>query len=316
MRQSNSSAPNFFAVGSVKAASTALNQYLRSHPQIYMSPLKEPHFFSKDVDPRRFSREHRNAITTDYKAYLKTDMKEEMHFAYVRDWDDYLDLFRYANGQVVVGESSNSYLYSKVAAEEIRRAIPHAKITMVLRNPVERAFSHWVMDQSIGYARGPFMQEIEADLADPDPIWGSSRLYVWLGMYSAQVERYLRVFPENQIKILLANDLRDRRRETIRELYAFLGVDYDFVPPLETVNEAQIARWRGLNRLMHQSGIKLLISRYVPGPIKSMAQKRYYRTEGLPKLTTPERARLLEIFSQDILKLQTLIGRDLSGWLQ
>lgn len=308
--------PNFFAVGSVKAASTALNQYLRSHPQIYMSPLKEPHYFAKDIDPRRFSREHRNAITTDYKAYLKTDMKEEMHFAYVREWHDYLELFRGVNGEIVIGESSNSYLYSKVAAREIRLAVPQARITMVLRNPVERAFSHWVMDQSIGYSRGPFIREIEADLADPDPIWGRSRLYVWLGMYSAQVERYLRTFPADQVKILLAEDLRHWRRETMRELYSFLGVDPDFVPPLDSVNESKIARVRWLNRLMHQTGIKLLISRYLPGPLKEAAQKHYYRSQNLPRMTAQERARLLEIFHDDILQLQALIGRDLSAWLQ
>ena len=167
--------PNFFVVGAGKAGTTSLYNYLKAHPQIYMSPIKEPHHFATDIDVTAFSEDYRKTCLQDVSGYVRGDMTEPVHVAHVTGRDDYLRLFRHAVDEVAIGEISNSYLVSKRAAVEIRAAVPHARIIMVLRDPVARAYSQYLMDLRIGYVRRSFMEEFETDVARPDASWGNVR---------------------------------------------------------------------------------------------------------------------------------------------
>src|SRR3712207_4104321 len=107
--------PNFLVIGAMKSGTTALYYYLEQHPEIYMSPVKEPNFFSQE-----------NAADT------------------VTHIGTYEQLFKGASGKKAIGEASHSYLYEPRAAAEIRRYVPKVKLIAILRNPIDRAYSHFL----------------------------------------------------------------------------------------------------------------------------------------------------------------------------
>lgn len=118
--------PNFFIVGAAKSGTTSLYHYLKQHPEIYMSPVKEPKYFLASIN--KFPHNGPGDIEVDKKI--------------IRTWDEYLKLFSNASVEKCIGEASCGYLYyCELVAPSIKRISPEAKIIIVLRNPVERAFS-------------------------------------------------------------------------------------------------------------------------------------------------------------------------------
>lgn len=148
--------PNFFIVGSAKSGTTSIYNYLKQHPDIFMSPIKETHYFSTDIDSSKFRPDYAANLNINIDSWLDGDQKKEIFHAFVKDWDKYLKLFKNSGNQKAIGEVTNSYLYSKEAAKNIRSKFPEGKIIMILRNPVERAFSHFLMDLKSGLETGSF----------------------------------------------------------------------------------------------------------------------------------------------------------------
>jgi len=138
--------PSFFVVGAAKAGTSSLYFYLKQHPEIYMSPIKETFYFCTDIREKNFKTPFKIKNNWDIHSYLNQSKLEEKHLAYIEEWEDYIQLFREANNENAIGEVCNGYLYSKVTAGNIISKIPNGKIIMILRNPIERAFSHFLMD--------------------------------------------------------------------------------------------------------------------------------------------------------------------------
>ena len=152
--------PNFFVVGAPKAGTTSLYHYLRQHPDIYMSPIKEPRFFSLEARPMNFEPSYQmRAIrqAEEVHEYLQGPMVGKCPSGIVYEWPDYLRLFAAATTERAVGEASASYLWSKTAASAIASRIPRARILMVLRSPAERAFSQYMNAVSDGLTLIPII---------------------------------------------------------------------------------------------------------------------------------------------------------------
>src|SRR5882762_10194104 len=138
--------PNFFIVGAMKAGTTSLYHYLDQHPQVYMSPIKEPCYFSSETRPENMGPEFQEQALRgirDTREDIRGPMREKRLAGLVVDWEDYVSLFRDVKGEIAIGEASIRYLWSKMAPENIRSRITAAKIIMVLRNPADRAFSEY-----------------------------------------------------------------------------------------------------------------------------------------------------------------------------
>src|SRR2546430_3395564 len=159
--------PNFFLVGAAKSGTTSLYAALGAHPQIFLSRLREPHFFSTFEVARQTARLH----------------------GIVRDEGRYLELFRDAASEPVVGEGSTSYLWDAAAPERIAHSAPGAKIVAILRDPVVRAYSHYLNDVREGIESRAFVDAVAAELEHPDSArWPSA--YVGFGRYGEQLLRY------------------------------------------------------------------------------------------------------------------------------
>jgi hypothetical protein len=170
--------PNFFVVGAPKAGTTSVWRYLDQHPDVFMSPIKEPAFFSpemvkvSDGTSARQARERR-----DIQAFLDGPMTERRHEGFVVEWETYCRLFRDARAERAIGEGTVSYLGSLAAPEAIRQRIPDARIVMILRDPAERLFSHYkaaraMQRTSLGYAAWADEQR-RLDASRSGVPWGS-----------------------------------------------------------------------------------------------------------------------------------------------
>jgi len=307
--------PNFFLVGAAKAGTTSLYHYLRSHPQIYASPIKEPCFFATDIELAKFSPDYRHDYLPNAHEYIWGEMSHPVHSAYITKFEDYAGLFRKVRNEKAIGEASVAYLGSQRAAYEIKARIPDAKIVIILRDPAERAFSHYLMDRQLGVVLRSFTDELREDLKKPVKGWGRTRMYIEHGLYFEQVKRFLEVFGSERVRIYFSKDLREQRSALLQDLYSFLEVTPEPLPAGDAnLNRSRAPRFPRFNYWMHRSGWKRPSSIATIRRLRSRIAPMLYIPA--PKLSETDRAMLIEFFADDIRKLQDLLDCDLSEWLR
>lgn len=307
-------APNFFIVGAPRAGTTSLYHYLDQHPAIYMSPIKEPSFFSPEVvelTPR--AKDIFAADAAAVQAYLDGPMTEKRDRGFVLEWAQYLKLFKHATNETAVGEASVAYLGSYGAPWAIRARIPDARIVMMLRDPVDRLYSHFVALRAVGEADRPFVEwaagEVPADAArrtrsGPD----------WPGRYALHLRRYLDAFRHDQVRVSLYEDYVHDPRTVVKNLLTFLRVDPEYPIDLRRRhNVTLVPRWPALHHRALRSARQAIRS-VVPAAVSARA-RTWYLTPLSRGPTAGERAQVREMLEADIRALETLIDRDLSGWL-
>ena len=311
--------PTFLVVGAAKCGSTSLYHYLRQHPEVYMSPLKEPNHFSTDIDPANFSEEyklHEKSKNLDLQKYLNSNLSTEEWEAYIHDRKDYLKLFRFAKGRKAIGEISNSYLFSKTAAENIHREFPDMKIVMILRQPAERAYSHYLANLRDGKTVLHFREEVEKDDAKPLHGWGISHGYYEFGLYYEQVKRYLEIFPPAQIKIIFSEQLKSDNREVMTDLFRFIGVETVVaINYKEKFNEARVPRNAHLIKFLTDTGLKRKIFRTLPEKIQGRVKASFFSKDPVPVMSTEDRGWMNSRYRADIVKLSQLLQKNLDHWL-
>ncbi len=313
----SSNFPNFFIVGAAKAGTTSVYNYLLGHPQVYLSPIKEPHHFSTDINLEYLRDSDKKKLSAQaIDKFIESDMNDILHRAYITDRKQYLALFRFANNAKAIGEASVSYLYSKTAAEEIFAFNPSAKIIIVLRNPSKRAWSHYLMDLRIGNTHLSFKNALEEDRKHPYKTWGAASLYIELGFYYEQVKRYLDIFPNENVHIILQEDLKKDSQEIIKNIYSFLNIDENFQPNLSSKhNSANIPRNKILNKIMGLGVLRVHVRKLLKrSPLKLKLKKLIYIK---PEISTEDNdviQSLNKLYMEDIHKLEELINRDLSTW--
>ena len=295
--------PTFFIVGAAKSGTTALAAFLDQHPDVYLSRPKEPAYFVPD-DVRR----HAGPGDAARVPYTATDGAA------------YRALFA-GRSERALGEATTSYLALPGCAEAIRSRVPHARILAVLRDPVERAHSAFVHLRREGREPGDDLREAvrrepERVAAGYEPLWH----YVGAGRYAEQLERYLAVFPAEQVHVLLHDDLLADPVATVRRCYAHLGVDDGFAPRTdERFNAGGAPRSRRVMRLLHEppAPVRRVARRIVPSQrLRTRTFLSLYRAN----LAAPEtldaalRRELLPRFHDDLERLEVLLGRDLDAW--
>ena len=221
--------PNFFIVGAAKCGTTAWYEYLRQHPDIYFPDVKEPHFFSTDMEGYR----------------------------QVTSASEYRSLFASAGSHKVIGEASVMYLYSTVAAEAIHAFNPDAKILILLRE----------QEDYLPALHHQYLYNFRESIEDFEQVWRLSenrppetipktcrepRLldYAAVGRFDEQVERYLAVFPPGQVRVVYFRDWTSDPRKTYLSLLDFLGLDDDGKTDFPRINEAKAHRFKWLARMI------------------------------------------------------------------
>lgn len=312
--------PNFFIVGAPKAGTTSLYHYLDQHPAVFMSPIKEPNYFASELRPERFCDELRPRIESEMRAlelYLQGDLREKRFGGLVCEWEDYVQLFRNAREETAIGEATPCYLWSATAARNIAARIPHARIIINLRDPSDRAYSQYLNMVSEGTTRRSFREQIRANLECVDKRFGPHWPLLEFGFYHEQVQRYLQAFPRQQIHISLYEDLQRAPQRLLADLCAFLEVESERVPLdlSQRHHVPQLARLHRLNHLLKRSGLWPYLRRLAPRPLGPRLRALLVRPRSDLRMEPADREFLVAHYREDILRLQTLLDRDLSAWL-
>jgi hypothetical protein len=311
--------PNFFIVGAPKAGTDDLYYQLDQHPQIYMSPLKEPCFFSSEVRPERFCKELQEAAKANaasLRSYLDSGALSKRFGGMVSSFDDYQRLFRDVTGEVAVGEASVCYLWSASAAASISSLIPAARIIIVLMDPAERAFRQYLKSFADDNVRHPFSTHLENAFRSREDQISVYHPFLAFGNYAEQVRRYMNHFPREQIHLSLYEDVAHDGEAWFRSILDFLGVDSGFRHgPIEVPSAPSFTSLSLPGGYTAKGKLPASLSKLIPKPVK-VPLKKLLRHAGMPSLLPEDRAVLIHYYRDNILKLEELIGRDLSAWLR
>ncbi len=293
-----SPAPDFFVIGAYRSGTTSLYRYLRQHPDVFLPLEKEPNFYAVDDNPDASAVLRSRALTTR---------------------DDYDRFYADAAPHQVRGDISPEYLRNPAAAPRIHRDHPDTRLVAILRNPVERAWSDFLLHRRDG--NEPLESFTDA-LAEQDArqSGGDHRAghYIDSGMYHEQLERYLELFDRDQLLVLLYDDLSADRQGVMRRIFEHVGVDADF----ETVEEDAInasgvptnpaVAWA----LRSRAKLRPYVSRSVLERARPMWDRFLSRNLAKPELSDADRRHLVDIYRDDVKALGSLLGRDLSDWLE
>lgn len=315
---SNSRLPNCFFVGAPKAGTTSLYYYLDQHPQIYMSPIKEPNFFAAEIRAENFEADLRPGAARDARSlhrFLSGPMRQKRFGAIVTNWEDYMRLFANAGEEPILGEASVCYLWSPSAAERIAQKIPDAKILVMLRNPAERAFSDYLQGLGNGYIRWSLREHIQRNLNHRSGQFCVHYPFMELGLYSAQLSRYLERFGRN-VWVGFYEDFKNRPVEVFQEICRFLDVDPKFTPDMAGRHlENQIPRIAGVAWLK-RVGLWKAAARVTPVNLRPLIRRMLVRKPGAIRMDAADRNYLLDFYHDDIHNLARLLGRNLDTWFQ
>jgi len=295
--------PNFFIIGAAKSGTSSLYKYLDQHPQIYMSPVKEPHYFSYR-EKYLFSKG-------------PNDLKR-MEGA-TSDLNSYLLLFKHAANEKCIGEASTTYLDSLDAPHAIKSFVPQAKIIVILRNPVDRAYASFMHLRRDGVENySDFGKALEAEEIRIMNQWSILWHYKSRQFTYEKLARYYSIFPKAQIKVYEYERWKQNNGIILRDIWSFLEVDQ-----IVSINVSIKYNVGGTPRseLIHnflskKSSCKEIFKLLIPYPYRILLRKRIFKLNLIkPMLSRELRSKLLNAYREDIEKLQELTQLDLSLWL-
>ena len=301
--KSNKKLPNFLIVGAAKSGTTSLYYYLKEHPEICISKnIKETFFFTgkdfKDV----------NKESCNYGRYAVTSLER------------YKLLFNHCGNKKVRGEVCVAYLFFyKESIQNIKKILSDkVKIIIVLRNPIDRAFSNYLHHVRDGCEKETFEKALSLEKERKRKKWWWGYYLIEAGMYYDQVKAYLENFSE--VKIYLYDDLKKDPLSLVQDIYRFLEVNDSFTPKSLGIkyNVSGIPKNRFFYEIIFKSNpIKSVITPFIPRNLRekiiAIASQKLLKK---PQMKPETREYLKELYQEDVLKLQGLIKKDLTHWLK
>lgn len=307
--------PTFFLGGVAKAGTTSLHAYLQQHPQVFMSPIKEPWFFGvADLLSPPYGEAVRAALEEDHawlQGYLDGPQPPGV-WRYVREWNDYVRLFRDVRDETAIGEASTSYLWLPSVAGIIWAVLPHARFAFVLRDPAERLFTLYLRT----LWRDPLctFQKWFRDALETPHLWPS---IVGAARYATHLERYAAIWPRKQLRVYLYEDYRADPRAVLRDLFTYVGVDPDAaIDVSRRRNETVAPRFLHLHALRRRLFGSVSPSRWLPASVREALRRVYRARRSERTMGTADRGMVIEYYRQEILRTAEFLGRDLSAWLR
>lgn len=270
--------PNLFIVGAMKAGTTSFVEMLAQHPDIYFSPVKEPHFFVKDLPETMYA----PSRYFDLDTYLLNEFPKPLHIAHLQTEEQYDKIFSLAPKEVkYLAEASTGYLHAPESATLIHQYNPDAKIIILTRDPLKRAYSHYKMNMGLGRVTESFETLIQSEIQDFNKNGKNPWNHLGMSMYENDIARYTQLFGQ-QVLIIPFEKLIQHPKETKRQLIQFLAIgDFDFVLPHE--NASKEIKYKKLVQFLYNSGLKDLGSKILP---KSLRKKVFKKLQDQNKKMT------------------------------
>jgi hypothetical protein len=280
--------PDFVIIGTQKCATTWIYRGLQEHPDISMPNTDAVNYFSMN--------------------YHRGD-----------NW--YKQFFNLSQENTIVGEVSRSYVRDDAAPRRLKNDLPTAKIIISIRNPMDRAYSHYWHEKSKGNISFEFNEVFEN--------YDLFQNWVVPGFYYRHVQRFLDEFPEDQVKLVFFDDLVNDDETFIQDIYDFVGADAGYTPSFvdETVNEARDKLgFQSINRAYYRlfnfiqanfpKSVKNILhpfhTAYRRGIVSTLGGKDEYEKGMDPEV----RRRLEEVYVDDVQRLEEYTGRNFEHWFE
>lgn len=294
--------PNTLIVGAPRCGTTFLYNYLRRHPQVFMSDQKEPWHFASEPQTVWMGPGDGQPVTSRR---------------------DYAGLFQGADPSVhsIIGEASTIYLSAAEAPRRICTLLPEPKIICVLRDPVERAWSNYVQHVLLGREALGFEDALAAERRRAELGWSPFWQYATVSKYRVQLERWRSFVPAGNLMVLLFDDLVRCPEQVYSRVASFLDISpsdgVQLVPDRSERNESSVFVHPSLDRIllnMH-SPIRRMAKTVVPPSVRQ-SMLSWIRSTGGRKASLPlaVKQRLLADFEEDVAYVEQLLHVDLSSW--
>lgn len=298
--------PNFLIGGPPKCASTSLNFYLKQHPDIFMSPVKQTRFFSVYYDKGP-------------QYYIDT-------------------YFSGVTNEKMVGEATPTYFLLPFVPPRIKEFNPGMKIIFCLRNPVERTFSGWTMRVNNGTEHLSFIEALKENVKQRETVkfesdkdaaeWAADmlrgdrleetgfRTYLDGSLYATNLRHYLKHFPASQIKVVFMDNLQKDLHGTLKEIFTFLGVDPEFrIQNTEQKNTYKKSKFKFLESILGKNKpLSKMLSGLMPKRLKKKVLDTMYVEGSKKKLTPEDRKFAYSVLKDEIADLEKMLNVDLSHW--
>jgi hypothetical protein len=299
------SLPDFFVIGAPKAGTTALHAALSRHPQLYMSSVKEPKYFLCDGPPPH------------YRGPGDAHSRRE----WIWRPEEYERLFDAAPPGARRGESTPLYLSDPASHERIHRTVPDARLIVILRDPVDRAYSNWAHLWADGLEPNrDFVTACAEEPARTEAGWGPFWHYLATGLYGAQLQNLYRFFPRQQVHIIRYLSLVDDPGATLDAVCRFLEVEEGVIgeiPPRNVGGYVAPSRYTQVLQTAFRYGADVG-SHFPPQawrkaslPLQWLIQRT---PQHRPELAASDRAQLVSYFDDDITLVEEETGWDLTTW--
>ncbi len=294
--------PNFFIIGAPKCGTTSLATWLAQHPNVYMSPVKEPNFFSADLGKHKLT------------------------------WQEYEMLFEGVTEQhQAIGEASTSYLFSKVAVPKIESTIEEARYIVMVRNPIDMAYAFHEEQLVLGnehirdFAKAWALSEERAQGREVTRWCREPRRldYKSVCRLGEQLQRLFTIVPRERVLVLVLDDIRENPRREYLRVLRFLGLVDDGRMAFPVYNSAKERRLPGLQRAILITGeASVMVKQWLGIPkvkgtgLLTRISRMDIRRRPRPPMPPELRAELAAYFREDVALLSRLLERDFSEWLK
>lgn len=303
----------FFIVGAPKAGTTWLASSLSEHRDVHVSPVKEPHFFAPPV-PEELG----PVAVTDADVWPQLAQHKWIHSGWIRDPGNYERLLRAPQGKTVSGEATVVYLHAPEAARNIATRFPDARIIIMIREPIARALSHFQMNLVGGRTAKRAESALRRELECRSEGRTASSSYLGRSLYAGPLRRFLDVFGREQVLVLRFDDIASAPETVLAQVQRHLGISSAWAAAggSDRKNTARYTRWKRLNFLLVQTGIRNVARRVLPSVVIDSGKRLLYTRQGGEVLSDQCLTELRAFFKHDIEDTATLSGLDLASWLR
>ena len=277
-----------FIVGTPKAGTTSLYHYLNEFPEILMSSEKEPDYFS-----------------------VKEILEQGLYYgeSKIDSLIKYNNLFSKRDKEQFFGEASVSYLFYPEVSTRIKAYNPESKIIIMLRNPIERAFSHYLMDYRLGLTSKSFEEEFK----NQESL--NFQQYFLLGNYYNQVKKYLKVFETKNVHIIWYSDFKQNAEKELQKVIDFIGLKSDFKVDLSKIhNSFSMPKNNIIRKIYSVAWLRKILTFIFPETLVNSIKSILFRKGKKPKLSEENRNILFSYYKSDIEDLEQLLSVNLSRW--
>lgn len=293
--------PDFIIVGAAKSGTTSIHNYLSQHPSVFMCTPKETNYFS--LKDEKF----KACLTNVQKSYCNT---------FVRKQAKYVECFKNSAANQIAGEVSPSYLYADKAPKFIKEALPNCKIIIILRHPVDRAFSNFKHHLRIRVeTTSSFKKAILLEKTRIKQKWWWGFHYQKASFYYEQLKRYYDIFPASNILTLFFEDYIKDEQDGVNQILEFIGAEAKELKKKEVLNKSDLPHSYGLHQFINNEEIKKIIKTFIPISLgKKINNSLNVLNKSEKQLSSAFRESLTKQYSEDVKKLEDLIKKDCCIW--